>query len=230
MSNTVIGCYDVYGIIDDSYTLGESIHKRKENVRGPQGYVKIFSSEDGQTFTQHGEDFNIVVYQGREFVAQKIVEVNSGAKAAWSDKISWFGIGSGGAPLSHPLQPTSPQAVDIELASPVMINSDDLMLADNKSAIGDQPAGRYKHPFESVTFAQDTENNDKNLIIKITTTIGKNDANGNGTQYLHEAGLYTSTSSDPSSATNFNLFSRITFPTFVKDNTRSLVFIWYIYL
>lgn len=228
MSDTVIGCYDVYGI-EDSCNLNTSIHKRKDNVRGPQGYVKIFVNEDGK-YSQWGEDFNIVVYQGREFVAQKIVEINSGAKATASDKLSWFGIGSGGAPLSHPLQPTSPQAIDLELASPVMINADDTMLSDYKSAIGDQPAGRYKHPFESVNFAQDTENNDKNLILKITTTIAKNDANGNGSQYLNEAGLYTSTSTDPTAAANFNLFSRITFPTFVKDNTRSLVFIWYIYL
>ena len=71
------------------------------------------------------------------------------------------------------------------------------------------------------------------MVVKITITIGVDDANGlvgTAGQPLNEAGLYTAESDVGGYSGDFALFARVTFPTLLKDNTRRLQFVWYLFL
>jgi hypothetical protein len=71
------------------------------------------------------------------------------------------------------------------------------------------------------------------MVVKITVTIGINDANGeigSSGQPLNEAGLYTAASNGGGYTGPFALFARVTFPTLLKDSTRRLQFVWYLFL
>jgi len=79
-------------------------------------------------------------------------------------------------------------------------------------------------------------NDNKWMVIKVTTIIGIDDANGVavGGQALNEAGLYTAESNVGGygfqDSTKFALFARVTFPTLLKDSTRRLQFVWYLFV
>jgi hypothetical protein len=92
--------------------------------------------------------------------------------------------------------------------------------------------GYYKKIFDQdvtnqVEFQQDVLNDNSWLIIKITTTIGVNDANG---QQLSEAGLFSAASSSGGYAGQFSLFARVTYPSLIKTSERRLIFVWYLYV
>ena len=68
--------------------------------------------------------------------------------------------------------------------------------------------------------------------MRFTTTIGIDDAND---ERLSEAGLFTSESNaggwgGVGDSKTFTLFARVTFPTIIKDATRRLIFVWYLYV
>ena len=63
--------------------------------------------------------------------------------------------------------------------------------------------------------------------IKITTTIGIDDANG---EQLSEAGLFSAASRVGAYSGQFSLFARVTFPSLVKSSDRRLIFVWYLYV
>ena len=65
------------------------------------------------------------------------------------------------------------------------------------------------------------------LVLKITTTAGIDDAND---ERLSEAGLFTAESNAGGYSGTFTLFARVTFPTIIKDSTRRLIFVWYLYV
>ena len=74
---------------------------------------------------------------------------------------------------------------------------------------------------------RDTFNDDKWLVIKITTTIALDDANG---EQFSEAGLFSAESRAAGYSGQFSLFARVTFPSIIKTSDRRLVLVWYIYV
>ena len=201
--------------------LEDALIRKGESGRHPKGFVEIYEiSKDGKK-KKIGKS-NLVTYQGREWIGERLFNTDNTYVDTTADQfISWLGLGSGGCPVGDPLNPTAPSNTDTDLDTEVPINASDPTCADFRAG------AYYKHPFDSVEFIQDTDNDNKYLICRVTTTIGIDDANGYN---LSEAGLFVCDSSAGGATGPFKLFSRITFPSIVKTSDRQLGFIWYIYV
>ena len=171
---------------------------------------------------------NLVVYRGREILAQRLVNINNplvtDATNAESQYVAWLGLGDGGVDVADPYTPVAPVVSDNELSSEVMVNGTDSSCGDYRAT---PTTGYYKKYFDSVVFEQDTLNENRYLVLKIQITLTVDDANG---EQLSEAGLFTAASNGGGYSGDFNLFARVTFPTIIKDSSRRLIFIWYLYV
>ncbi len=219
-----INAFDYYG----DHCLRDSIDKKEMTDKRPKGLVKIYElSDDGNKKLRHKS--NLVVYLGRELLAQRLVNTeNSYATPTKDEFLTWFGLGDGGVDISDPFVPIAPVISDNSLSSRIMINATDSSCADyHVTGAGYPETGYYKKPFDSVTFEPDVLNDNRWLVIRVSVTVGANDANGN---QLSEAGLFTAASSGGGYSGQFSMFSKVTFPTIVKTDARRLVFVWYLYL
>lgn len=228
--------------------LVDSVNSNQKSSRRPQGEVHIYEkTEDGKKELVHKS--NLVVYRGREMLAQRLVNVNLSASVTppyWDyptkdEFLYWFGVGDGGVVPADPLDPTPPINDDEYLYSPVMISDTTSVEYADPHTAGEirssdsftyPSTGFYKKRFDQdatnkIEFQTDTLNDDRYLIIKITTTIGVNDANG--TQ-LSEAGLFSAESSSGGYSGQFSLFARVTYPSLIKTSDRRLIFVWYLYV
>jgi len=188
--------------------------------RGPQGRVEIFEITDDNK-KKLIQKSNLVVYVGRELIAQRIVDTeNANVNTDKDEYISWLGLGDGGVDPADPFDPIPPTNSDTDLASEVPLNNSDASYADFR--VGNY----YKAPLQSIEFEQDTANDDAWLIVKITVQIQQIDAIG---EQISECGLFSSLSDAGGYAGPFHLFARATFPTIVKTATRQLLVIWYLY-
>jgi len=191
--------------------------------RKPKGFVEIYETTPEGTKKLIGKS-NLVLYTGREFVAQSIFGVNNThVTSAPGDAIYWFGVGDGGAPVLDPLTPTAPTNTDNDLGNSVLISTDSTN-ADYRIV---PVAGYYKKPIYSVEFQQDVYNNNSYLIAKATLILESGDSNGYN---ISEAGLFASPSSAGGDAGPFTCYARVTFPTIVKSVGRILTFIWYVFV
>jgi hypothetical protein len=217
--------------IKDKYgdCLGESVNKNScgERIK-PKGYVEVYEVTDDGNKQLIGKN-NLVLYQGREWLAQRIVnQNNSNVTSTYQEYLAWFGLGTGGVVGGDPFDPDPPVITDTELNTRIMINATDSSAADYHIVDVDHPEeGYYKIPFDSIEFEQDALNDDSWLVLKLTINVGVDDANG---KQLSEAGLYTATSNAGGHSGNFTLFSRVTFPSIVKTSERRLIFSWYLYV
>lgn len=208
--------------------LIDQVNKNNSSLRKPQGEVHVYEADkNGKKKLVHKS--NLVVYLGREMLAQRLVDTeNSLATPTKDEFVSWFGVGDGGVNPADPLDPTPPINSDSDLYSHVMISDTTSSYGDYHVAGGSYPkTGYYKKQFNTIEFEQDVLNDDKWLVIKIQTTIGVNDANG---EQLSEAGLFSSESRLAGYGGPFNLFARVTFPSLIKTSERRLIFEWYLYV
>ncbi|MFW9871866.1 MAG: hypothetical protein ACFFG0_02105 [Candidatus Thorarchaeota archaeon] len=208
--------------------LVDTVNKSKPVNRKPEGEVHIFEvTNDGKKKLVHKS--NLVLYLGRETLAQRLVnQENSSVTPTKDEFLSWFGIGDGGVLPADPLDPTPPVSTDNDLSSNVMISDSTSSYGDYHVAGGDYPTtGFYKKQFDSITFQQDSYNDNRWLILKVETTIGVNDANGS---QLSEAGLFTAESNSAAYNGQFSIFARVTFPSLIKTSDRRLIFDWYLYV
>lgn len=222
-----IHAHDEYG----DHCLGDSVgagRRQETSERRPKGYVEIYEVDDDGNKQLVGKN-NLVVYHGRETLAQRLVDLeNSQVPQTKDEFLTWFGLGDGGVDPADPFDPVAPVINDTELDSRVMINSTDTSNADyHVVSVGYPKEGYYKKPFDSVDFETDSLNENKWLILKITVTLTIDDANG---EQLSEAGLFTAESRAGGYSGQFSLFARVTFPTIVKDSSRRIVFVWYLYV
>lgn len=263
IKTTEIVAKDFYG----ENCITDSVLKKagQSQSRKPEGLVEIYDVKNNGT-KQLIRKNNLVVYQGRETLAQMLVRVNTvdedgnppltpiaGNKDMW---LNWFGLGQGASDTEcspgsgDVFAPEPPSNDDTELNCPIAINTDassaDYHIIEDPSypgvagcnfttPVGTYPqTGNYKHPFNAVSFEQDALNENNWIIIKISTVIGINDANGHPGQIvgqpINEAGLYTSASNIGGYAGPFVLFARVTFPTLLKDSARRLQFVWYLFI
>lgn len=216
---------DIYG----DNCLQDSVGSEERSEKGnPQGYVEIYEVDDSGNKKLVGRH-NLVLYMGREWLAQRIVnQDNINVTSSKEEFISWFGLGNGGVIPGDPLNPAPPTITDTNLSAEVMITATDSSAADYHVIDATHPEeGYYKIPFDSIEFEQDSLNDDKWLVLKVTTTVGASYANG---KQLSEAGLFTSTSKIGGHTGNFTIFSRVTFPSIVKTSDRRLVFSWFLYV
>lgn len=215
---------DHYG----EYCLNDSVNKKANQVRSPKGFVEIYEVLDNGDKKLIGKN-NLVLYVGREWLASRAFNLaNPFILPSQSEFISWFGLGNGGVIPGDPFNPAPPVITETELASKIMINATDTSCADyHVISLPEYPEeGFYKKPFEGIDFEIDELNNDKYLIVKVTTAIASTDANG---KQLSEAALYTAESNSGGYTGPFNIFARVTFPSIVKTSDRRLIFAWFLY-
>lgn len=221
--------------------LVDQVNSNKSCSRRPQGEVHIYEQEEnGRKKLVHKS--NLVVYLGREMLAQRLVNTDNPLVAPTKDEwVQWFGVGEGGVRPADPLDPTPPINTDRDLYSPVMISDTTSTLYADYHASGSTrsfdsyvypQSGFYKkifdqEPANQIEFQPDQLNDDRYLVIKITTTIGANDANG---QQLSEAGLFSAASRTGGYNGQFSLFARVTYPSLIKTSERRLIFVWYLYV
>lgn len=230
--NIVIKVEDHYGdncIVDKTKFEKDSNNKN----RAPLGFVEIY--EDEKLVGKH----NLVLYYGREWIVQRAVDTNNTqVTPTQNEALYWFGIGSGGTASGDPLTPLSVDSSDTELSQAVPIHVNDAPTSSTYTDRRDgSPGNYYKKAYDSVAFNQDPANDNKYLITKITVIIDNDDCNdttlvsGKYNNHLNEAALYVcSTSQGGQSQTGpWNIYSRVTFPTIVKDSSRQLTLIWYLY-
>lgn len=208
--------------------LGDSVNGGGSNGKRPQGYVEIYDVEKNGNKKLVGKH-NLVVYLGREMLAQRLVDTENSYSTPTKDEfLCWFGIGEGGVDPADPFDPVAPAIDDTDLESRVMVHPTDSSNADyHVVGVGYPEEGYYKKPFQSVAFEADALNDNSWLIVRITVTIAEGDSNGN---QISEAGLFSAESSVGGYSGAFNMFARVTFPTIVKTSARTLVFVWYLYL
>ncbi len=218
---------DFYGdnCLNDSVNTGVT----REEKGSPEGYVEIYEVDDSGNKKLIGKS-NLVLYIGREWLAQRIAnQDNAGVTSTAAEFLTWFGLGDGGVIPGDPLNPAPPTLTDTNLSSQVMITAVNTTSADKHTIVDatHPEVGYYKIPFDSLEFEQDVLNDDKWLLIKITTTVGVTHANG---KELSEAGLFTAESSTGGYTGNFTIFARVTFPSIVKTSDRRLIFSWFLYV
>jgi len=264
---TEVVAKDFYG----DNCIGDSVSSNQTQKRRPEGIVEIYDLQDDGTKKLIRKN-NLVLYQGRETLAQMLVKTNTvdednnppltSVAGNKNHFLCWFGLGQGAADtICSPgsgdvFAPEPPTNEDTELACPVMINIADASSADYhilgdsdyrfpgdptggdcQGTLGTWPAtGNYKKQFSSISFEQDNLNDNRWMVIKITTVIGVADGNGTavGGQAINEAGLYTAESNAGGygyrESDKFALFARVTYPTLLKDSTRRLQFVWYLFI
>jgi len=220
LNNIQIEVHDKYG----DFCLQDGININCHENRGPKGFVEIYEIfPDGQK-KLIGRP-NLVLYIGREWLAQRLFNVNNTDTTSGPDDfIYWVGLGDGGAPEGDPLTPTAPTNTDTGLGNDIMISINDSTNADYRAL---PVPGYYKQPIDGIEFEQDVNNSNKYLIVKVTITVGT--GNGNGYN-ISEAGLFTASSRSGGETGPFTCYARTTFPSIVKTSARILTFIWYIYV
>ena len=135
IKTTEIVAHDHYG----DECLGDSFNRGSNSERRPQGQVHIFEiDEDGKR--QLVNKSNLVVYNGREVLAQMLTRQNNSNLTLINDPttfnakdhfLSWFGLGDGGVVPADPLDPVPPTLTNTDLNSPVIINASDSTAADS---------------------------------------------------------------------------------------------------
>lgn len=208
----------------------EKMHDKCSSLVKPEGpfirkgFVQIIDKDTGEFLVKHAPcEFggtgtsNLIVWQGREIVPQILFEKDRNLNSLQKDlRLRWLSVGSGGADAVNVLSPIAPDSPDFALNQEIIIDAGEINYAD----------GGKKKYFDSVDFEQDSENDNRFLIGKATTTLKYDEANGYD---LNEAGIWLSNSSDPNAAVTFELFARVTFSTIRKDDQRELVILWYFY-
>jgi len=204
------------------------------------GKVQIFERKVGDTKLYLLSDIsNLVVYRGRRWLIQRAFDKNYDEVYPYKDLfISWFAIGTGGAPSGHPLTPTSPSLKDTALSSHGVIES-----GMNYVTVGGKEYHKFDSGYPEFTLDDDISSiglsspNDRRIIAKIVTTLTADEANNDSGipdpdsyQEINEAGLFFADRNTISPVpTKVEMFARVTFPTMRKDNQVELVFNWYVF-
>ena len=186
-----------------------------------KGYVKIYKCIDESGLQEQiFETSNTLVYQGREALLPILLRVpNEEITPQPNWGLWWWALGSGGV-----LDPTDP-ATRV-LPSPFDTQLGNHLALFDPTVPGTTPDGKYRQ-ITNVTYLKDSVNGNFYLIAVLSLRIGKNEFNGVN---ISEAGLFLSNSTIPDSAIRYTLFSRVTFPAILKQDTFSLLLSWYLYV
>jgi len=107
---------------NEDYKIWDSLRDTAKKQRGPVGWVQMYLDKK-KVF----EGNNLIVAQGREFVAQKIFNINNKEDASLrpdyrNHTISHFAVGSGGATVAgDDVTLNGPEITDTYLAEPISL-------------------------------------------------------------------------------------------------------------
>lgn len=230
MSNLVLFEKDELKIFD-----ALSDQAKKKQTRGPIGWVEILLN--------HKKVFNgpnLVVAQGREFVAQKLFNINSFDGGARPDlrnhRISHFAIGSGGATASgNSYTLLGPYICDVSLSQPIQLGNTSYLNEPSNHDSGDN-IHVYTDSVKPITTDGEiilepddygggtcTYYTKVKCVCKIPAGEPSGILSGESVQ-VSEAGLYFV---EPTTQ-NVKMFSHICFPPKWKEKESDLTINWYI--
>jgi hypothetical protein len=227
--------------MNDEYKIWDKLQqetaKRKLNY-GPVGFVQLYMNRQLVE-----EKFNLVVAKGREFVAQKIFNVNtfsSGVRPDWRGyTISHFGVGGGGAVADGDLFTLQGPAIcDAGMYRPITLGNNAYLNDTSGYDSGETSLYRYVDAvkpitidgsitLESVQYPEGDPTPDCTAYTKVKCQCVVPQGEPSGLQsgasvQISEAGLYFT------SGQNVQMFSHICFSPKFKEKESELIIVWYI--
>jgi len=185
------------------------------------------------------DDFwNLVVFEGREFIASKVSNLESAGVNNNNRKIAYFGVGSGGADKSDSSVRFGPTLDDTDLREPKKFTDSGINTSDNdylymkdgylkKMELVNSLIESESH--EYVNKDGDTVTDDRNTVVHYTIKIEK-DEMLEETFIFNEAGLYTMDYNDDGTPIvgSDKLFARLTTSNKEKERNEAILIEWYV--
>lgn len=227
LKNDIITHYDQVAIFD----------KLEQQIRkgiGPLGFVRIFlQTKNGLIYD---EGFNLVVAQGREFVAQKIFGsyvYSGGSRTDWTNyKISHFAVGSGGSTIGGGGTVTlnGPYICDTRLLTATSLGTAGYLTEPGGTTLCVKPitasgGSIYLEP-QSFSGGGSCTYYTKMKCTCIVPSGEPTSLPAGGTTRIDEAGLYFVQNAGVGPTTN--LFAHICFAPKWKEKESTLTIEWYI--
>ena len=213
-------------ILKDEYQIYDRLarYRKQKSIIGPVGWVRAFLNDKLVV-----DKPNLVVAQGREFVAQKtfnLIDMETGQRTDYRDfVIDHFGIGSGGSTISNgEVTLNGPQICDTSLYSTIAFSDSGTYLTEPdgtqyalKSITSD--GSIYLEPGELCS------PDDYYTKVKCTCKVVSGEpttlADGDSIK-IDEAALYFT------NGTTAKMFSHICFAPKWKEKESEFVLVWYI--
>lgn len=218
-------------IYKEDYKIFDKLAENKQS-NGPIGWVRIFLN------TKHGmvydEGSNLVIAQGREFVAQKVFDTNlysGGTRPDWRNyKISHFAVGAGGSTvLGSPPTVTlnGPYICDTTLISTTSLGTAGYLTEPSGTVLSVKPiiSDGGSSYLEPVSYTGGSGSCSYYTKMKCTCIVPSGEPTTlapGGTTKIDEAGLYFVYSA------SVYMFSHICFAPKWKEKESTLTIQWYI--
>jgi len=197
-----------------------------------KGSVRIYNNITGELL--RAKD-NLVVYASREIIIPRIFNKDrTSGEIKRNYSINWISVGTGGASVADPYTPLMVKSTDESLVNEIVLSSGNPDYVD----------GGKKKPilWDEKEILADELNDNRYLICKTTTLIGRDEANGVSGNHINEAALWWSpspyttdgnTGFNPANAgdpNNFVMASRFTFPTLYKTDAMEFLIVWFYFV
>lgn len=220
-------------ILSEEYKIFDALaHKMEQGMRGPLGWVQIFLQTKNGLIYDEGS--NLVVAQGREYVAQRVFNsyaYSGGSRPNWTSYvISHFAVGSGGSVVSGtPPSVTlnGPYICDTGLITATTLGIGGYLTEPGGTVLSVKPiaASSGSLYLESVSYSGGGTSCTNYTKMKCTCIIPSGEPSSlapGGTTKIDEAGLYFV------SGSTAKLFSHICFAPKWKEKESTLTIQWYI--
>lgn len=227
-------------ILSDEYKIFDQLVKenRQKPKAGPLGWVRAYmQGKNDLTRKLFFEGPNMVVAQGRYFVAQKIFGVGDTEANYTGYKVSHFGVGAGGATAQgDSVTLLGPHICDNTMYKPIKLGGthNEPVIYDN-SALDDDLKGLYSSygalkPIKTVTLvSEDYEDGERECSykskVKCECVVGPGEPPAltvNGYVPISEAGLYFV------SGATAKMFAHVCFPPKYKELDSTITIDWFI--
>ncbi len=227
-------------LCNDDYKIFDKIESGNKTTNGPLGWVQVYLNEKNlKNKTPDFEGGNLVVARGREFVSQKIFNLNDsedGARTDWrAHNISHFAVGSGGATVNNDIVTINgPYICDTGLYQPIALGNSLFLEEPSNYSSGDGI-----HEFVdsvkpittdgSIVLENESYTGDTTCSyytkVKCTCTVVEGEPgplDPGAAVEISEAGLYFVNGADA------QMFSHICFAPKYKEKESVTTIIWYI--
>ena len=227
-------------VLTDDYRIFDKLSEmsRKNPRPGPIGWVRAFLQKKGKTDRElFFEGSNMVVAQGRYFVAQKIFGIGDTGTDYRDYLITHFSVGAGGATVDgDAVTLLGPHICDTSVYKPIGLGSthNEPGMYDN-SSLSDDLKELYTsygavRPIDSVTLVEEDYEEtgvpcQYKTKVKCECIVGPGDPPAlqiNGYVPISEAGLYFVHGNDA------KLFAHVCFPPKYKELESTLIIDWYV--
>jgi hypothetical protein len=237
-----ITVYDNYKVLDDNVIFNKLANQLKNGSVGPVGWVKITLQTKNGIVYDEGQ--NLVVAQGREFVAEKIFDTISKVGSVdivdyRSHIVSHFAVGEGGTNVSgSAVTLLGPYICDTQLLSAIDLGAGLGYLEEKGSGVDNaiKPimASDGDLWLESQDFSGGLDTCTRYTKVKCTCIVASGEPTSlltGESKRIDEAGLYFTVPSGTTPPITYSdpyLFAHICFAPKWKEKESTLTIEWYI--